>query len=54
MALFITSNASISVVGASEIENKESINNGVKIESFYPSYTNSAAITNNGDLYCWG
>lgn len=65
MALFITSNASLSVVGASEIENadscamnylenKERVNNEVKIKEFYLENYTSAAITTNGDLYSWG
>ena len=65
MVLFITSYMPASVVRASEIgnvdscamdylENKEIINNDVKIKSFYSNYDTSAAITTTGDLYCWG
>ena len=65
MVLFITSYMPASVVRASEIgnvdscamdylENKEIINNGVKIKTFYPGGSVSAALTVNGDLYCWG
>ena len=65
MVLFITSYMPASVVRASEIdnvdscamdylENKEIINNDVKIKTFYPSGSVSAALTVNGDLYCWG
>ena len=65
MVLFITSYMPVSVVRASEIgnvdscamdylENKEIINNGVKIKIFYPGDSVSAALTVNGDLYCWG
>ena len=65
MVLFITSYMPASVVRASEIgnvdscamdylENKEIINNDVKIKTFYPRGPVSAALTVNGDLYCWG
>ena len=65
MVLFITSYMPVSVVRASEIgnvdscamdylENKEIINNDVKIKTFYPGGSVSAALTVNGDLYCWG
>lgn len=65
MVLFITSYMPVSVVRASEIdnvdscamdylENKEIINNDVKIKTFYPIGSVSAALTVNGDLYCWG
>ena len=65
MVLFITSYMPASVVRASEIgnvdscamdylENKEIINNDVKIKTFYPGGPVSAALTVNGDLYCWG
>ena len=65
MVLFITSYMPASVVRASEIgnvdscamdylENKEIINNDVKIKTFYPGGSVSAALTVNGDLYCWG
>ena len=65
MVLFITSYMPASVVRASEIdnvdscamdylENKEIINNDVKIKTFYLNGSVSAALTVNGDLYCWG
>ena len=65
MVLFITSYMPASVVRASEIgnvdscamdylENKEIINNDVKIKTFYPGDSVSVALTVNGDLYCWG
>ena len=54
MMLFITSNISVAIVQASGIESRANICDGVKIKSFYSDGYTSAAITEDGELYCWG
>ena len=54
MMLFITSNISVAIVQASGIESRANICDGVKIKSFYSEGYTSAAITEDGELYCWG
>lgn len=54
MILIITSYLPVSVIQASEIDSRASMDNGVKIKSFYSDGYTSAAITEDGELYCWG
>lgn len=54
MVLFITSYMPASVVRASEIDNRAGVDSAVKIKSFYSNGKTSVAISEEGDLYCWG
>ena len=54
MVLFITSYMPASVVRASEIGNRAGVDSAVKIKSFYSNGKTSVAISEEGDLYCWG
>ena len=54
MVLFITSYMPASVVRASEIGNRAGVDSAVKIKSFYSNGKTSVAISEEGNLYCWG
>ena len=54
MVLFITYYMPASVVRASEIDNRAGVDSAVKIKSFYSNGKTSVAISEEGDLYCWG